>query len=642
MRGGVPSFWVCRNNGHYWSERLTTGTIFSGAQLALDRALTIMYFFARNVTRIHVLASESSRDSVRTPGRTVSRWLRRLRRGVFLAMQRRLAAEGKIGGPGKIVEIDETLVGRRKYNVGRVTKGRWVLGMVEREIGPGGKPRGGRLRLVVCPRNKRDRATLIPIIQRHVQRGTTIITDGWAAYARLPSLGEIPQLWRARGRQPYYVHHVVNHRHNFVTPNNRQVHTQTIESTWRGLKRALHTGGVRRDYLNGYLAEQLWRRDLRRSQRDPFEDLLELLSEAGGAVFDKPKVRGRGRLPASRAARPPRAGAVAAAGPPPSTPRQGTAVPLTRQVLPQQGQLGTPRVPPRALPGRISGARVPAQPSAVRAHTAQQTGTATAAVPPPPTPQQGTARPAAPAASTGQDQPGTPPIPRQGTLPGVGPIPRVRAARTARAEARARAPLTRSSAQVEQRQQVLSPTSAPLATRTTDFAQNCSTAAKKVGSTHIVPWREFVPGVTLDVPGLHKKRECSPLVARTAAENLITDVYHSHTLVFTDGSIDDRTKSATCAFHIPSVNVSWQGRSSRYPISSTTAELLALLHAAAAVQVRGFARAVLLTDSRSALWDVMNPMCDNILARSIRRSCAQHKQAGGDIAFQWIPSQAKI
>ncbi|EFX68062.1 hypothetical protein DAPPUDRAFT_260665 [Daphnia pulex] len=37
-----------------------------------------------------------------------------------------------IGGPGSVVEIDESMFGKRKYNRGKKRKGVWVFGGVER------------------------------------------------------------------------------------------------------------------------------------------------------------------------------------------------------------------------------------------------------------------------------------------------------------------------------------------------------------------------------------------------------------------------------------------------------------------------------------------------------------------------------
>ena len=43
--------------------------------------------------------------------------------------------------------------------------------------------------VVRCPKNKRDRETLEKLIVENVEKGTKIITDGWAAYKRLKTLG---------------------------------------------------------------------------------------------------------------------------------------------------------------------------------------------------------------------------------------------------------------------------------------------------------------------------------------------------------------------------------------------------------------------------------------------------------------------
>ncbi|KAI6650806.1 hypothetical protein LOD99_7857 [Oopsacas minuta] len=61
-----------------------------------------------------------------------------------------------IGGSGKIVEIDESKFGKRKYNRGRLLTGQWVFGMVERDTDD--------IIMVTVP--DRSTATLLPIIQR--------------------------------------------------------------------------------------------------------------------------------------------------------------------------------------------------------------------------------------------------------------------------------------------------------------------------------------------------------------------------------------------------------------------------------------------------------------------------------------------
>jgi len=62
---------------------------------------------------------------------------------------------------------------------------------------------------------KRDRKTLLPIIEREVEIGITILSDQWRAYSSLKDHG--------------FIHQTVNHTEHFVDPNTG-AHTQTIES----------------------------------------------------------------------------------------------------------------------------------------------------------------------------------------------------------------------------------------------------------------------------------------------------------------------------------------------------------------------------------------------------------------------------
>ena len=55
--------------------------------------------------------------------------------------------------------------------------------------------------LIIYPVDKRNAATLIPIIQRHVYPGSQILSDSWGAYLGLNELG--------------YSHYTVVHKTNF-------------------------------------------------------------------------------------------------------------------------------------------------------------------------------------------------------------------------------------------------------------------------------------------------------------------------------------------------------------------------------------------------------------------------------------------
>lgn len=95
---------------------------------------------------------------------------------------------------------------------------------------------------------RRDARTLLPIIQRHVQPGSLVYTDEWAAYRRIQ---------RALG----FNHQTVNHSVNFVDPVTG-VHIQHAESNWSAAKDKFKKmkGNTNPDFLLEYLQEFMWRR----------------------------------------------------------------------------------------------------------------------------------------------------------------------------------------------------------------------------------------------------------------------------------------------------------------------------------------------------------------------------------------------
>jgi len=81
-----------------------------------------------------------------------------------------------LGGDGKVVEIDETVISRRKYERGRlIANQQWVFGLVER----------GSCRCALIPIEKRNADTLLPLIHEYVLPGTVVMSDCWAAYGVL-------------------------------------------------------------------------------------------------------------------------------------------------------------------------------------------------------------------------------------------------------------------------------------------------------------------------------------------------------------------------------------------------------------------------------------------------------------------------
>ena len=141
----------------------------------------------------------------------------------------------QIGGPGRVVEIDESLFSKRKYNRGRVLPEQWIFG--------GYDPVDKKDFLVPVP--MRDAATLLPIVQQWVLPGTTIHSDMWQAYNQLGNMG--------------YPHGTVNHSLHFVDPVTG-VTTNHVEAMWQRAKtkfKAQH-GSTNREMIPDYLAEFMW------------------------------------------------------------------------------------------------------------------------------------------------------------------------------------------------------------------------------------------------------------------------------------------------------------------------------------------------------------------------------------------------
>ena len=143
----------------------------------------------------------------------------------------------KIGGPGIIVEIDESKLSKRKYNRGHHVEGIWVVGGVERTTDR---------KLFVVEVNNRNAQTLSEKIEQYVLHGSIIYTDCWRGYTFLDN-------------NEHYTHQTVNHSVTFIDPITN-VHTNTIEGTWSGLKNKIPKRNRTRDNLGNHILSFIWRR----------------------------------------------------------------------------------------------------------------------------------------------------------------------------------------------------------------------------------------------------------------------------------------------------------------------------------------------------------------------------------------------
>lgn len=112
----------------------------------------------------------------------------------------------------------------------------------------GGVERGNHQRCFVVPVERRNAATLLPLIEEHIEPGSIIHSDMWRAYGGIPNLPH-----------GYHQHFTVNHQQNFINPNTG-AHTQSVESMWQKVKaRAKRQFGDSRSLFETYLPEYLWR-----------------------------------------------------------------------------------------------------------------------------------------------------------------------------------------------------------------------------------------------------------------------------------------------------------------------------------------------------------------------------------------------
>ena len=213
---------------------LSKDTFFEGSRLKvilltkMNEVMLLGYFWLNCVQWL---------AAVRMTGfanKTVSRFYYLFRR---LAAAATLEIDTVIGGQDIVVDVDETKLGRRKFNMGHHVEGVWVVVGVERTP---------QRRVFAVAVENRSAETLQEIIRTHVAPGSIVHTDGWRGYSGLEETSDV-------------VHRVVNHRDGFID-RRTGVHTNVVEGTNFALKRMIPVRSRVKDGIEDHLSEFVWRR----------------------------------------------------------------------------------------------------------------------------------------------------------------------------------------------------------------------------------------------------------------------------------------------------------------------------------------------------------------------------------------------
>ena len=150
-------------------------------------------------------------------------------------------AEPTLGGPGRVVQIDESLVHKAKHNRGHALfeQHKWVFGIYDVS------EKVGAVEFV----ERRTAEVLLPLIRKHVIPGTEINPDQWPAYTHISYIDI----------QPPFIHRAVNHSRFFRDPQT-DVHTNNVEAYWSSIKRRFKMlNGTSRALTPSYLDEHMYR-----------------------------------------------------------------------------------------------------------------------------------------------------------------------------------------------------------------------------------------------------------------------------------------------------------------------------------------------------------------------------------------------
>jgi transposase-like protein len=232
---------ICIWSGCKLRQNIWERTIFYKSHLSKAKILRILEYFMINATR------DVISYMCRVNKKTITKILKKTSR---ILIPKYYEASEEIGGQHVIVEVDESKLGKRKYNRGHHVEEVLVLGMVER---------GESKRIKLVTVDNRNNKTLTNKLRSNLNPESTVLSDCWKGYS---SLNDI-----------FSEHKTVNHSKHFKDPESG-VHTNTIEGSWAGIKMHVPLVGRTKDRVNLYLVRYML---LKNEKYHPLKALIKYL-----------------------------------------------------------------------------------------------------------------------------------------------------------------------------------------------------------------------------------------------------------------------------------------------------------------------------------------------------------------------------
>ena len=242
----IPYLLFC--NSCKKENSITTNTWFEGS----DSTMTILQNIGLIYCWLHGMTIQRACSELNLNSQTVVDYFGFCRDVCYVICTN---SSEPIGGPSKIVELDESYITTTRFNNERVLRDEkkkvWVFGGIEKQS----------KKYFILRVYRRDKDTLVNLIKHFILPGTRVSIDGWKSHSILVKEG--------------YIHDLRNHSIEFLTNEDN-----TSERVWETLKGTIKRQGRPDVCEDTYIFQYLYLNQLKlRNYRYPSEQLPVFLRD---------------------------------------------------------------------------------------------------------------------------------------------------------------------------------------------------------------------------------------------------------------------------------------------------------------------------------------------------------------------------